>query len=96
MTNIVFTHKFQSRTAALQGARQNLEHMIYLFWFDNTPQHMREIASLQEDVKEEIETRLDDDMLPHMDLLQISNLATQLVEDTVNTYKKYGALYRES
>lgn len=84
--NIIYTTKFQSRTAALWGARQNLEHMILLFWWDNIPQEIRAMRQPWiDDTKVAIEDYLDDHPTPT--LLEISNLAVSLVETSVQILK---------
>ena len=60
MTNIPFTHKFTDPYAKVDAARQNLEQMMYLFWFDNVPGPMRESRVWRDDTKEQIEEWLDE------------------------------------
>lgn len=81
--NITYTHKFQSRSAAFAGAVQNIEHMIYTFWWDNTPNHIRERQDVQQLALAQIRSS---NVNNFSTILEISNIATRLVEDTVKQH----------
>ena len=89
--NIAYTHRFTDPDAKLDAARQNLEHMMFLFWQDNAPEAMRNDPYWIEDTKEEISEHLDV-LLSHQPLSQptmikISDILSVMVTSSTESWK---------
>lgn len=79
--NIAYTDRYVDRVAKEAASRQNVEHMMILFWWDNVPQEIRAMRQPWiDDAKEAISDWLDDH--PHPTIVEISDFLVGLVRDT--------------
>lgn len=86
--NITYTHKFQDYTAKELGAKQNLKHMMLLFWWDNIPQEVRVMRQpFRDDAEEAIEEWIDERSPIDIHPISISDFLSQLVTDTIAIWK---------
>ena len=93
--NIAYTHRFTDPYAKTDAARQNLEHMMFLFWQDNAPEAMRNDPVWIEDTKEEISEHLDVlfryQPLSQPTVIKISDILSNLVTASQESWKDHNA-----
>ena len=90
--NIAYTHRFTDRIAKREAVRQNTRHMMYLFWWDNVPNHVRENSDMQDYTKDmilEFETDLNNQpLLAAQYLTRVSDYLTILVADALEHFEE--------
>lgn len=89
--NIAYTHKFHDPQAKREAIRQNTRQMMYLFWWDNVPNHIRENQDMQEytqDMILEFEEKNNNVTFATTYMEVMSDFLTVLVEDAVEHFEE--------
>lgn len=84
--NIAFTDRYVDPAAKEAAVTQNVEHMMFLFWWDNIPQEVRAMRQpWMDDAAEAIEEWIADH--PHATFAEVSDFMSGLVRATDSMYK---------
>lgn len=93
--NVAYTHRFTDPYAKLEASRQNLEHMMLLFWKDNAPEAMRNdpvwIETAQEEISHQVELLLSRQPLSQPTVVKISDILSLLVTSAKESWEDHCA-----